>query len=89
MDFLILFTKVLITIIPILVSVAIYTLLERKVLASVQRRRGPNVTGFWGLLQPVADGLKLAIKEFFLPSRANYFFFILAPIWTFCLAFSA
>ena len=53
----------LLLIIFLLVAVAFYTLAERKVMASIQRRLGPNVVGPWGLLQPLADGLKLIIKE--------------------------
>jgi len=80
--------KFLIIIIPILLIVATLTLLERKVMASIQIRRGPNVIGF-GLLQPLADGLKLLIKEFLLPLRSNKFLFILAPILFLSLAFSS
>ena len=50
-------------VVPVLVCVAFLTLFERKILASVQRRRGPNVVGFFGLLQPFADGLNLFLKE--------------------------
>lgn len=60
--------------------IAYYVLMERKIMASVQRRRGPNVTGFWGLLQPLADGLKLFAKEMVLPSHANQRVFLAAPI---------
>jgi NADH-quinone oxidoreductase subunit H len=73
-------------IIPLLISVAYVTLLERKVMASMQQRRGPNIVGFFGLLQPFADGLKLLIKETILPSSANIGIFILAPILTFLLS---
>lgn len=73
-------------IIPLLISVAYLTLLERKVMASMQQRRGPNVVGLFGLLQPFADGLKLLIKETILPSSANVGIFILAPIVTFLLS---
>lgn len=73
-------------IMPLLISVAYLTLLERKVMASMQQRRGPNVVGFFGLLQPFADGLKLLIKETILPSSANVGIFILAPILTFLLS---
>jgi NADH-quinone oxidoreductase subunit H len=78
--------KVLAVIVPLLVSVAYLTLLERKVMAAMQQRRGPNVVGFFGLLQPFADGLKLLVKETILPSSANTAIFILAPIFTFFLS---
>ena len=51
-------------ILPVLISVAYLTLAERKVMGGMQQRKGPNVVGFWGLLQPIADGLKLLIKEY-------------------------
>lgn len=73
----------LITIIFLLISIAVTTLLERKLLSSIQRRRGPNITGIFGLLQPIADGLKLLLKEVILPSSSNIVIFILAPIFTF------
>ena len=78
--------KSLALIVPLLVAVAYLTLLERKVMASMQQRRGPNVVGLFGLLQPLADGLKLLIKETILPSSANTVIFIMAPIITFLLA---
>lgn len=74
------------TIILILIVIAYYTLAERKVMASIQRRKGPNVVGFWGLLQPLADGLKLVIKEIIIPGKSNVLLFILAPILTFNLS---
>ena len=69
-----------VTIILIIVAVAFFTVFERKVLAAVQRRRGPNVVGLWGLLQALADGLKLLMKEPVFVSGANYYIFLLAPI---------
>ena len=73
-------------ILPILLSVAFFTVFERKVLASIQRRRGPNVVGIFGLLQAFADGVKLLLKETIIPSASNSFIFILAPIFTFLLS---
>lgn len=72
--------KYLSLIVPLLLSVAVFTLLERKVLAAMQRRRGPNVVGPKGLLQPLADGLKLFIKEITIPSKSNKFLLLFAPI---------
>jgi NADH-quinone oxidoreductase subunit H len=75
-------------IIPLLIAVAYLTLLERKVMAGMQQRTGPNVVGFFGLLQPFADGLKLLVKETILPSSSNTGIFILAPVLTFFLSLS-
>ncbi len=66
----------------LLLTIALTTLLERKVMASVQRRRGPNVAGLFGFLQPIADGLKLFLKEIIFPTNANLFLFFLAPVFT-------
>lgn len=73
---------------PLLVILAYFTLLERKVMASLQRRYGPNVVGLWGLLQPIADGLKLLSKEIVVPARSNFFLFLFAPILTMSLSFT-
>ena len=78
--------KILGLVVPLLVAVAYLTLAERKVMASMQRRKGPNVVGFFGILQPLADGLKLLIKEPVLPSSANTIVFLAAPVVTFLLA---
>ena len=73
-------------ILPLILAVAFFTLYERQVLAALQRRQGPNIVGFYGLFQPIADGLKLLLKESILPTRANLLIFILSPIFTFGLA---
>lgn len=78
--------KILSIVIPLLISVAYFTIAERKLMGSIQRRRGPNVIGFLGLLQPLADGLKLFVKETILPSNSNILIFIMAPILTFVLS---
>jgi NADH-quinone oxidoreductase subunit H len=81
--------SILTIIVPLLIGVAYVTLLERKVMAGMQQRRGPNVVGFFGLLQPLADGLKLFVKETILPNSANTILFILAPVLTFLLSLMA
>lgn len=72
-----------ILIIGLLITVAFFTLAERKILGVVQYRRGPNVIGVYGLLQPLSDGLKLLIKEPLIPSTADKFIFLIAPLITF------
>lgn len=78
--------KILIIIVPLLIAIAYLTLAERKILGSIQLRKGPNIVGVFGLLQPIADGLKLFSKETILPTQANLGIFILAPILAFFLA---
>jgi NADH:ubiquinone oxidoreductase subunit H len=63
-----------------------FTLLERQILAALQRRQGPNVVGFYGILQPITDGVKLILKETVIPRSSDTFIFIFAPIFTFALA---
>jgi len=86
MFILIIIFKVLIIIIPLLISVAYFTLAERKILGAIQRRRGPNVIGLFGLLQPLSDGLKLFVKEIILPSSSNKLIFIFSPVLTFIIS---
>ena len=76
---------ILIKVVCLLVSIAYYTLAERKIRAAIQRRRGPNVVGVYGLLQPLADGLKLIAKERIIPSQANSRIFVLAPVFVLTL----
>ena len=81
--------KILFLLIPILVSVAMIVWLERRVWGFVQKRRGPNVVGPFGLLQTLADALKYIFKEIIIPASANKIIFILAPIVTMSLALIA
>ena len=78
--------KVLIIVVPLLIAVAYFTLAERKILGAIHRRRGPNVIGAYGLLQPLSDGFKLLVKETVLPSSSNQLIFILSPILTFLIS---
>jgi NADH-quinone oxidoreductase subunit H len=78
--------KILIIIVPLLISVAYFTLAERKILGAIQRRRGPNVVGVFGLLQPLSDGFKLLVKETILPSSSNKLIFIFSPLLTFLIS---
>ena len=78
--------KILLLLIPLLLSVAYLTLAERKVIGWMQLRKGPNRTGFLGLLQPIADAVKLIFKEPIIPAGSDKILFLLAPIITFSLA---
>lgn len=81
--------EVIAIVVPLLIAIAYLTYAERKVLAAMQLRRGPNVVGPFGLLQPFADGLKLLYKETVIPSGANRAVFVVAPMITFVLALIA
>ena len=81
--------KILFILVPVLVSVALIVWLDRRIWAAVQKRRGPNVVGPFGLLQTVADALKYIFKEIIIPASSNKVIFILAPIITMTLALVA
>ncbi|HYM01633.1 MAG TPA: NADH-quinone oxidoreductase subunit NuoH [Stellaceae bacterium] len=81
--------EILAIVVPLLLAVAYLTFAERKVLAAAQLRKGPNVVGPFGLLQPIADGAKLLFKETVIPSGANRGVFVAAPILTFALSLIA
>ena len=81
--------KILFLLIPVLVSVAMIVWLDRRVWAFVQKRKGPNVVGPFGLFQSLADALKYTFKEIIIPASANKVIFILAPIITMTLALVA
>jgi NADH-ubiquinone oxidoreductase chain 1 len=74
--------EILIVVLPVLLTVAFITVAERKTMASMQRRLGPNLVGYYGLLQPFADALKLLIKEYIAPTQANIILFFLGPFIT-------
>ena len=80
---------VLAIVLPLLLAIAYLTYAERKVIAAMQLRKGPNVVGPFGLLQPIADGVKLLFKETVIPSGANRVVFVIAPMLTFVLAMVA
>jgi len=69
-------------IVPLLLAIAVTTLIERRAMGSMQRRRGPNENGTLGMFQPIADGIKLVLKELFSTSNANAAIFMAAPLYT-------
>ena len=81
--------KILLLVVPLILAIAYLTLAERKVIGAMQLRRGPNKVGPFGLLQPIADGIKLLHKETIIPQASNPFLFILAPVLTFSLSLAA
>ncbi|BAU38812.1 NADH-quinone oxidoreductase subunit H [Acetobacter pasteurianus] len=81
--------ETLAVLVPLLIAVAYLTLMERKVMAAMQRRRGPNVNGPFGLLQAFADAIKMIVKETIIPAGANRALFLFAPFLTFSLAMVA
>jgi NADH-quinone oxidoreductase subunit H len=83
------FAKALALLVPLLIGVAYLTWAERKVLGAMQLRKGPNVVGPFGLLQPFADALKMLMKETIIPTGANRALFVFAPMLTFMLAMIA
>ena len=85
----ILVAKILAVVVPLILAVAYYTYMERKVIGYMQIRRGPNRSGPLGLAQPFADVFKLLLKEIVLPENANKFLFLLAPILSLAPAFAA
>jgi len=80
------FLEVVLLLLPALLAVAYVTVAERKTMASMQRRLGPNAVGYYGLLQAFADALKLILKEYVAPTQANLFLFFLGPVVTLIFA---
>lgn len=81
--------KIMLIVIPVMISVAYLTFFERRVIGSMQSRIGPNRVGYFGLLQPIADALKLMFKEIVLPAKSNNFLFFLAPLLSIAPALAA
>jgi NADH:ubiquinone oxidoreductase subunit H len=78
--------EVILVVVPALLTVAFTTVAERKTMASMQRRIGPNIVGYYGLLQAFADALKLLLKEFVAPTQSNLVLFYIGPIITLVFA---
>src|SRR6187399_3257673 len=78
--------EVVLVLVPVLLSVAYVTVAERKTMASMQRRLGPNVVGYYGLLQAFGDALKLLLKEYVAPTQANIILFFIGPVITLIFA---
>jgi NADH-ubiquinone oxidoreductase chain 1 len=78
--------EVLIVLVPVLMAVAFVTIAERKIMAAMQRRCGPNAVGVWGILQPFADALKLLVKEIIIPRQSNSLLFVIGPCITLIFA---
>jgi NADH-ubiquinone oxidoreductase chain 1 len=78
--------EVVLVFVPALLAVAYTTVAERKTMASMQRRLGPNAVGYYGLLQAFADALKLLLKEYVAPTQANIILFFLGPVITLIFA---
>jgi len=74
--------EVILLSIPVILAVAYVTVAERKTMASMQRRLGPNIVGYYGLLQAFADAFKLLLKEYVSPTQANFILFFIGPIIT-------
>src|SRR3954463_10966799 len=79
--------EVILVVVPSLLAVAYVTVAERKTMASMQRRLGPNIVGYYGLLQAFADALKLLLKEYVAPTQSNIILFFIGPIITLIFAF--
>nr|YP_010554697.1 NADH dehydrogenase subunit 1 [Hydropsyche simulata]UYO79330.1 NADH dehydrogenase subunit 1 [Hydropsyche simulata] len=85
-DLILLFLNMLILMVGVLIGVAFLTLLERKVLGYIQFRKGPNKLGLMGLVQPFSDAIKLFSKEYYLPEKSNFFYFLVSPIFSLFLS---
>ena len=81
-DTLIIILKIALIIFPLLIFVGLLTYIERKVIAAMQLRKGPNVVGPLGLFQPIADGIKLLTKEIIIPYGSDKYVFLIAPVIT-------